>query len=103
MRGKRPVRQIRIAHWTVVLVQVLRDFVEVVQVTAQSKAGTGTLECLGFCSRRRILIVRPFLSDAGVRPKAAYRYRRNDYDLGANDALLLSVSALVERPLKVLR
>ena len=95
--GNRPVRQVGIANRTVVLVQILPDLVEIVKVTAQSETGAGALECLGFRARRRILVVRPFLADAGVRPKAVHGYRRNDHDLGANDALLLSVSAPVER------
>src|SRR5712692_5891969 len=73
--GKRPIRQVGISDRTVVLVQILPDFVEVVQVPAQSETGASALECLGFRPRRRILVVCPFLSDAGVGPKAAHGYR----------------------------
>ena len=72
---KRPIRQVGIADRTVVLVKILPDFVEVVQLPAQSETGASALECLGLRTRRRILVVRPFLSDAGVGPKAAHGYR----------------------------
>src|SRR5439155_26383845 len=49
--GKRPIRQAWAAHRTVGLVQVLPDFVEVVQVPAQPEAGAGALECLGSFAR----------------------------------------------------
>src|ERR1700680_4108244 len=71
---KRPIRQVGNAHRTIVLIQILPDLVEVVQVSAQPEAGAGALECLGFRPRRRILVVRPFLSHAGVGPKAAHGY-----------------------------
>src|SRR5262245_18126226 len=103
MSGNSPVGQVRIPDRSVVLVKVLPDLVEVVQVPTKPETSACALERLGFGSRGGILVVRPFLPDSGVRPKAIHRDGGNDNDLGADDALLLPISALVERSLEVLR
>ena len=59
---------------TVVLVQIHPNRVEVVEISAETKARASALEGLRFRASRRVLVVRPLLADAGVRSKPVNRY-----------------------------
>src|SRR5581483_472191 len=68
-----PIRKTWRVRGPVVLVEVNPRFVEIVQVAAQSKAGTCAFECLRLRTRCCVLVVGPFLADTGVRPESVDR------------------------------
>ena len=95
-----PVRQARRLGRPVVLIEVDPDLVEVIQVPAQSETGAGSLERLRLGARRRILVIRPLLTNSGVRTKLMDRDARHHDNLRRDRRLRLVAGRL---PLEVLR
>src|SRR5438093_1528529 len=77
---QRPIWQAWRMNRTVVLVQIHRNRVEVIEISPETKARTSALECLRFRARRRVLVVGPLLANAGVGSKPVNGYLGNDHD-----------------------
>ena len=75
---------------TVVLVQIYPNRVEVIEISAETKARTGTLECLRFGPRRRVLVVCPLFTNAGVRSKPVNGYLETTTTFAATAVRVLS-------------